>query len=140
MSKEFEIARLAIVRATMANEIDISRGYAWSHRIYPLSSGQLEETFKTDFNVSEEQVSSLLRTIDDAARKKKPVSFYDLEGPFGSNDGGLSRMELYHVCRLAFLDRRFDADVWSALTKPGSGPIETQGMTKEFSMQSDIDY
>jgi hypothetical protein len=49
-------------------------------------------------------------------------------------------MDIYYVCRLAFLDGRFDDTVWAALTEPGSGPIEAQGMTQEFRLEDDINY
>jgi hypothetical protein len=139
LSKEFELARLHMIRAAQAGEIDQVRGYAWAHRIYPLNPDALEEAFKDDFTVGRDEREEVLLAMEEGWRKKKPVSFYDLEG-FRDRQEGLDRMEIYHVCRLAFLDGRFHETVWEALTVPGSGPIETQGMTDEFNMQDDINY
>jgi hypothetical protein len=135
MTKEFELARLHMVNAGRAEEIDRSRAYAWAHRIYPLDPRDLEDTFVADFKIGPNRSGAIMTMIDVGWRNKKPVSFYDLESAIGGD-----RMEIYHVCRLAFLDRRFDDNVWKALTVPGSGPIETQGMTEDFDEESDLPY
>jgi hypothetical protein len=120
--------------------ISTARGYAWAHRIYPFSVREIEEKFEDDFNIGRDAADDVLQKIEAGWRSNKPVTFYDLEGIGGQGSGGLHRMEIYYVCRLAFLDGRFDDTVWAALTKPGSGPIETQGMTEEFRMEDDINY
>jgi antitoxin MazE len=139
MSKEFEVARLQMVRAARAGEISNVRGYAWAHRIYPFNPYDVEEAFESDFHIGREASDEVLKAIDDGWRKKKFVSFYDLEGSRDRADG-LDRMDIYHICRLAFLDGRFDDSVWKALTVAGSGPIESQGLAKEFEMEHDISY
>ncbi|MDI4231492.1 hypothetical protein OZ411_01520 [Bradyrhizobium sp. Arg237L] len=139
MSKEFELARLAIVRAVMAGDIDEARGFAWAHRIYPLRSTPLEEAFADDFHVSREKVDEVLRLVDSGWRKKNLVTFYDLEG-VGSEGVGLARMDLVAVLRTAYLDRRFHDDVWRKLVEPGSGPVESQGLADKFSVEDDISY
>ncbi|MGY3452485.1 hypothetical protein [Bradyrhizobium sp. USDA 4353] len=140
MSKEFELARLAMVRAAKAGEIDPARGFAWTHRIHPARSTELEETFAADFKIGEQERENVWRRIDAGWRAGQLVSFYDLEGLPGEDNAGLDRWELITVCRLAFLDRRFDDAVWRALTVAGSGPIESQGLADPFSMEDDINY
>lgn len=129
-----------MVRAARAGEIGEARGYAWAKRIFPLQCYELEEKFESDFRITRDHVDSVLRAIDDGWRKKKLISFYDLEGPFGERASGLDRMDLVAVCRLAFLDRRFDDEVWKALTVAGSGPIESQGLADPFNLNDDITY
>ena len=136
MSKEFEIARLNMVSLARDEEIDRVRGYAWAHRIYPFNPYALEEVFADDFTIGRTKVNNIMKMIDEGWRNKQPVSFYDLESAFGHGD----RMEIYYVCRLAFLDGRFDDTIWKALTVNGSGPVETQGMTEDFDVDHDLSY
>jgi hypothetical protein len=139
MTKEFEIARLHMVGLARAGQIDRVRGYAWARRIYPFNPYDLEETFEADFKIGRNQSERVLVAIDNGWRNNNPISFSDLEG-FGGSDSGLGRMEIVHVCRLAFLDGRFDDTVWEALTVPGSGPIESQGLAGPFAMENDINF
>jgi hypothetical protein len=140
VSKEFEIARLQMIKAARDGDIDRARGYAWAHRICPFDVREIEEKFQDDFKIGRDAADDVLLKIEDGWRSNKPVTFYDLERFGGQQARGLHRMDIYHVCRLAFLDGRFDTTVWTALTKPGSGPIETQGMAREFRMDDDINY
>lgn len=140
VSKEFELARIQMVRAALAEEIDIARGYAWAHRIYPFNPCDLEKAFEDDFRVGRDASDAVLRIIDEGWHQKKLISFYDLESNGEIRPHRLDRMDIYHVCRLAFLDDRFDDDVWKALTVAGSGPIETQGMLDEFEAERDLSY
>lgn len=139
MSKEFELARLAVISAGRAGEIDDARAFAWAHRIHPLHSTPLEEVFAEDFEIGREKVDEVLQIVDQGWRDGKLVTYYELEG-LGACGVGLARMELVAVLRLAFLDRRFDQRVWNELVKPGSGPIESQGMTDPFSAVDDLSY
>ncbi|MGY2936006.1 hypothetical protein ACVWZ6_005608 [Bradyrhizobium sp. GM6.1] len=139
MSKEFEIARLQLVSAGKAGAIDEARAFAWAHRVHPLRSTPLEEKFAEDFEIGREKVDEVLRIVDQGWRDGKLVTYYELEG-LGGSGVGLARMELVAVLRMAFLDRRFDKSVWNELVKPGSGPIESQGMTDPFSSEDDFDY
>jgi hypothetical protein len=136
LSKEFELARLQMIRAARAGDVDQGRGYAWAHRIFPFNPRNLEEIFESDFKISRKAVDDVVRAIADGWRSKKYVQFYDLEGKFQS----LDRMEIYHICRLAFLEDSFDSKVWKALTENGSGPVETQGMCEPFKLDYDIEY
>jgi hypothetical protein len=138
MTKEFELARLHMVRAAKHDEIDHVRGYAWAHRIYPFNPSNLEQAFKDDFTIRSETTEEILRAIDDGWTQKKLITFYNLEDL--RDEHRLDRMDIYHVCRLAFLDRRFDDSIWKALTVAGSGPIESQGLADPFDMERDIDY
>jgi hypothetical protein len=141
LKKEFEIARLSMVRATREEAIEPARGFAWSRRIYPLNPTPLEEAFADDFRVNRKQVDAVLRGIDEGWRARKPRTFYELEDAFGNqHSAGIDRMDLVFLCRMTFLDRRFDEDLWKALTVAGSGPIESQSLADPFDMEDDINY
>ncbi|KRR14938.1 hypothetical protein [Bradyrhizobium valentinum] len=137
MGKEFEIARLAIIRACKAGEIDEGRGYAWSRRIFPLNPRDLEFAFAEDFTIGQEKRDEVYQIIDEGWRKNKLVKFYDLEG-LGGSGIKLDRMDLVAVCRLAHIGDLFDDALYKALVAPGSGPIESQGLANPFSMEDDI--
>jgi hypothetical protein len=141
LSKEFEIARLIIVQAGFAGKIESARAFAWSHRIHPISPAALEDEFKLDFKITDSQVDAVMQEIDAGWRLKKPVTFYNLETKLGHGTAtSLGRMDLIGICRVAFLDNRFDDAVWKALTVSGSGPIESQGMCKPFNPEDDLDF
>jgi hypothetical protein len=139
MRKEFEVARLAMVRAAIAGEIDAARGFAWSHRIHPLHSTPLEEEFADDFHVSRSKVEEVLKIVDDGWRSQNLVTFYELEG-LGNAGVGLERMDLVAVLRMACLDRLFDESVRQKLVERGGGPIESQGLADPYSVEDDIQY
>lgn len=135
MSKEFEIARLQIIFAARQGLTDPVRAFAWSHRIYPFQPSELEEAFKEDFDVSSDDIGAVLTCIDDGWKSEKKTTFYEIEAKLRSD---LDRGDIISVCRLAFLDGRFDTDVWKALTVAGSGPIESQGIALPFDLDTDI--
>jgi hypothetical protein len=83
---------------------------------------------------------TVLRIIGNGWREKKLVQFYHVEDHADVRESRMGRMDIYHVCRLAFLEDRFDKEVWKALTVPGSGPIETQGMLDDFNPKDDLSY
>ncbi|XSC43437.1 hypothetical protein ACF1BQ_036600 [Bradyrhizobium sp. RDT10] len=85
MTKEFELARLAMVRAAKAGEVDPARGLAWSHRIHPLNGRDLEDVFKDDFKIRAEDVEAILEMIDDGWRNKSSFRFTILRASLAVN-------------------------------------------------------
>lgn len=141
MSKEFEIARLLMMRATLDGLISESRGYAWSARVSPINKTQTEQTFASDFSVSDAQADAVAKDIDAADLAGQPIQFYTLEQTHGPGTAtNLSRMEIVAVCRMYFLDSRFTPQTWKGLVAPGSGPIESQGMADPFKASHDLDF
>lgn len=139
MAKEFEIARLTMIRAARSGEIDQARGFAWAHRIHPFHSTPLEEAFEDDFHIGLANREEVMGIIDRGWRSNKLVTFYEIEG-FGGTGVNLGRMDIVAILRLAFLDSRFDEAVWRALVEPGSGPLESQGLADQFSVDDDLNY
>lgn len=134
MKKEFELARLHIITSRF-DMIEISRLFAWCHRIYPLYPDVIEETFKDDFEISGNDVYKVLSFVNDKIKSEGPVSFYTIEYNFS---GAFSRFQLINILRLAFIDGRFDSEFWNQLSKNGNGPIEAHGICDEFDFKKDI--
>ncbi len=140
--KDFEIARLLMVRAARDGEIDQATGFAWAHRIYPMfGASPVAEAFKPDFETSTDDVEIVLKAIDKIAEAKdQEVGFYELADALnvGHGRGEMTRGQLINICRYIFLDRRFSSRVWETLVQVGAGPVESQGIANEFDAKWDI--
>lgn len=140
--RDFEIARLLMVRAARDKEIDEATGFAWAHRIYPmLAASPVAEAFKADFETSTDEVDAVLKAIDKIAdANDQKVGFYDLSDALnvGHGRGEMTRGQLINICRYIFLDRRFNAEVWESLVEVGSGPVESQGVANPFDSKWDL--
>lgn len=139
MTKEFEIARLLMLQAARSKQISESQGFAWAQRMWPLRISPIEQAFQADFDITDRQVEATSSEIDKAWRSGTPIDYYTLEQRHGpSTVTGLDRMQVVAICRMFFLDGRFDQTVWHALTVPGSGPIESQGLADPFKPNDDL--
>jgi len=109
--------------------------YAWDNGIYPIFDGFADwhAPHASQFRVSEEQVTDLLRYMDQHWEGNETLTFYDLESFYdvrGTNPVW-DRSALIGACRYIFLSRRFDQNFWSTLLENGKCPTEAHGIADE---------
>lgn len=108
--------------------------YAVANDIYPLfqSAHSPEEgiidPFYDCYRTSEADISKILNYVDGEWLEGRLYSFYELEDHFGGKD---SRVKLIQVLRYAYLDGRFDEELWDKLIS--WAPIEAKSVVRELS-------
>ncbi|CAM2198538.1 putative Antitoxin SocA-like Panacea domain-containing protein (plasmid) [Paraburkholderia kururiensis] len=112
--------------------------YAWAHDLCPvLHEGVTwHEPFQNEFEVSGEDVLTVLNFLGEQWDAKKAVTFYELESHFGVHgsaraDGPYTRWKLCRIVRYLALDGlRFDRQFWEALLENGSAPSEALSLDR----------
>lgn len=142
----FELARFQLKAAALspgtAERMDDAYVFAWDAGIYPIfhQGERLHEVFAAHFEVTDGQMRDLMTMLDEAWMGKTPMTFDELERQAGSreDDGNWTRSNLVSAVRYAFLSRRFDAELYQALLRPGGHPLEASSLNEPYDREFDL--
>lgn len=79
------------------------------------------------YKIKHDEIDRILKYIDSEWVEKRLYSFYELEAHFG---GRHMRITLICVLRYAYLDHRFDKELWGKISS--MAPIEASSITSEL--------
>jgi hypothetical protein len=140
----FQLMRFNILNSGRADMISspFSRAYiyAWESGVFPAlnKTADWHKAFPEQFYVSENEVSDLLKLLDDKRLEEIPITFYQLEDHYdvtGINHSSSTwnRMKLVATCRYLYLNGALDNSFWSSLTENGECPNEAHSICRPMS-------
>ncbi|HGS5690458.1 hypothetical protein QGM67_19705 [Vibrio cholerae] len=129
-------AQIIFMKSMKPDLMPDSYVYAWIHGIYPVFHDgdrsvpdRPHENFAEHFVVSKNFTMEVIKHLDDLWLQGNSPTFYELEDRFGGKN---NRCELLNICRYAYLDGRFDKQLWDTLLTKMKHPSEASFLTTEF--------
>jgi hypothetical protein len=109
--------------------------YAWYVDLYPfLDDCEWHTNLKDFFSIKESKIDPIWDYLIKEWELKRNHTFYDLENYFGVEHqrNEISRSDLIHILRYAYLLKNFNDNFWQKLLEPMKYPSEASIITYDF--------